>query len=305
MKSFVPHTRFTIVGLGQLGASLGLRLRALGAQNVNGIDIKDSVVAKAVDLGAVDQAATSIGETLENTDITILCAPLTSSIDFVLDHVDAFRFGSIVTDVGSVKGPIVRALRQPLFDHGVYFVGSHPMAGSEKAGLDHASADLFNDRICFLTPTEEDDEEMLMIMHNIWSAIGCSVIELDMDRHDSACAFTSHALHMTAAAAVKSVLVDGDVEAKQLSCAGGFRDHTRIASSNVHMWTEICKHNAPAILEALTTFEAELGQIRKILEAGDWENLAKTLAESKRLRDTWYKTIYETERGETHEQTEG
>ncbi|OVE81507.1 hypothetical protein BVY04_03055 [bacterium M21] len=288
MKTILTKTRVAIVGLGQLGASLGLRLKELGAKSVFGIDLDAAVIQQAVDAGAIDYGNTDAGEILPAVDMTVICTPLAAAIPFIQENLEEFRFGSIVTDVGSVKGAIIDAVREPLLAKGIYFIGSHPMVGSEQSGIDSASSDLYADRICFVTPTEDDDDEALQLVHDFWRPVGCCVIDLDVERHDRACAETSHLLHLTAAAAVNSVLGQGDVEAKLFACAGGFRDHTRIAAGDPGLWTEVCKQNAPAVLAAIQAHESELAKFRKAVELEDWTSISAMLGTAAESRAKWY-----------------
>ncbi len=305
MESIVKHSRVGIVGLGQLGGSLGLRFKELGCRSVLAVARRDESLQQAKDRGIIDGGSTVAGDILPLVDIVFICIPLTATLEFVRQNLAHFPPGSLVTDVGSVKGVIVRELRELLLGRGICFIGSHPMAGSEKSGLDHARAEMFQDCVCFVTPTEEDEEETLSLLGAFWREIGACVIELDAARHDQAAAFGSHMLHMISGAVVRSVLCQGDVEAQRLASAGGFRDSTRIASSEVSMWTEISKYNRDAILCGLAVFEAETAEIRKILEDQDWEALSKYLEEAKEARDGWLDSVEAKRSYRKKEQTLG
>lgn len=287
MKSVVTHSNVCIIGLGQLGGSLGLALRKAGARRVHGVALDEETITQAKEIGAIHDGTVKPEEALSDADITFLCTPLDASVEFVKNNIDSFRFGSVVTDIGSVKGSIIRELRGLLFEKGVYFVGSHPMAGSEKTGLAHASEGMYENVTCFLTPTDEDDEEVLRILHGFWGSVGCNVLELDAARHDQACAFASHMLHMIAAVAVQSILGEGDIDANHFACAGGFRDHTRIASSDTAMWVEVSKHNREAILAAMDVYSRQFKTIEKAIDESDWTTLEATLVSAKATRDAW------------------
>ncbi len=256
--------------------------------SVLGISRSDEAIDRAVKLGAIECGTTVASEILPHMDVVFVCTPLTPSVDFITDNIEHFRFGGIVTDIGSVKHSIVEAVRQPLYDRGVYFIGSHPMAGTEKSGMAHADASLSDGKICFMTTCEGDDHEALDIVRLFWSEIGCRVIELDPERHDMACANSSHMLHMISAGIVNAVLNSGDDEANSIACAGGFGDVTRIAGSDVGMWIDVCKHNRDAMLQAIDAYESEFSRIRAALESRDWDGMAAFLAHAKSARDQWH-----------------
>ncbi len=296
MNFAVKELHVAIVGLGQLGASLALRLKELECGDVMAVARRQETIDQALEQGMIDRGNTDAAEILPQADITFICVPLTASIDFAKDNVGHFRKGSIVTDVGSVKGSIVDALRPLFVERDLHFVGSHPMAGSEKSGIDAAAADLYQDAICFLTPTSEDCADFLRILSDVWQEIGSCVIELEAGRHDQAVAYSSHLLHMVSAAVVQCAMNQGDPEAQKISAAGGFRDVSRIAASNVEMWTEISKHNGAAIHKTLDVFISEMESIRDAFAAEDWDAVSAYLKVNKETRDEWF-ADYASERG--------
>lgn len=289
-RSIVNTSRVAIVGLGLLGGSLAKRLRAIKARSVFGVARRVEVLQKACDDGLLEAGSDDPSEILPVVDLTFICLPLTPTITFVEDNLDNFRPGSIVTDVGSVKGSIVQGVRDKLWERGVYFIGSHPMAGSEKSGIDHSIDDLYQDKIVFLTPTPDDEPDAIHLLRSFWEAIGAQVFELDAARHDSAVAYASHLPHLLAGAAVHSVLGQGDPDAQGLACAGGFRDFSRIAAANPDMWAQICEHNREAVLASLDIFEQRLATIRAAVENQDWATLRAELAEAATLRQAWHDT---------------
>ena len=173
----------------------------------------------------LDAASIHPEEVLPVVDITFICLPLSATINFVKENLAHFRPGSIVTDVGSVKKTVIEELRDLLYEKGVYFIGTHPMAGSEKSGIENSRADFFQDAIVFITPTAADNPDAIDLVRNFWTDIGSCPIEIDAERHDRALAFSSHALHLISASLCETVLKDGDLEAKNLSCAGSFRGY--------------------------------------------------------------------------------
>ncbi len=287
MQPILSHSRVTIVGLGQLGGSLAMRLRDLGCAEIYGVTRSRETLDRLLDTGTLDHAATDPHAILPITDICFLCMPLTASVRFVEENIEHFRPGSIVTDVGSVKGSIVAALRPMLAEKGVAFVGSHPMAGTELSGIDSADPKLYDGCICFLTPTEADDPDVLAVIRQYWEEIGACVLELPTDRHDAAVAYASHMLHLVSAGLVNTVLGEGDREARGLAAAGAFRDMTRVAGSDTAMWLDICKHNSKMILQAVDRFKEELDVIRAAVAGEQWDAVESFLEQARTARQEW------------------
>lgn len=160
---------------------------------------------------------------------------------------------------------------------GVAFIGSHPMAGSEKQGMEHASGDLFRDATCILTNDEHVHEDVLLLLQRFWERVGCHCIRMKAADHDSSVARISHIPHALSALCVHSALDGGDVKLLGLVSAGGFRDTTRVSMGEPSMWAEILAENAPAVLERLDEALSQLGQVRNWLAAGDKEALREWL----------------------------
>ncbi len=287
MSSIINTSRIAVVGLGQLGGSLIKRINAIGCTSVYAVARNESTIEIAMDLELLDAASTDAADILPVVDITFICLPLSATIDFVRMNVEHFRPGSIVTDIGSVKGPIVEAVRPPLLERGVYFVGGHPMAGTEKSGFEHSRPDLYENAIVFLTPTEDDEPMAVDMVQTFWRDIGACPIEIAADRHDAAVAYSSHVLHYAAAMLTKTVLNNGDIEGKTMAAAGGFRDTTRIAMSDPDMWTEITTFNRDHILAAVDTLQKELESVRNSLVASEFDDLNTYLRTAGNLRRMW------------------
>ena len=290
MASIVNTSRIAVVGLGQLGTSLAMKFKELGCREMLAVTRNEAALKQAVDDGILNAGSTDAEDILPVVDIVFLCTPLRPSIQFVKDNLQHFRFGSLVTDVSSVKAPIVEAIRPLLFQHGTWFIGSHPMAGSEKSGFDVGRADLYEKAVTFITPTEEDDTDAIRLLRQFWEALGALPIEMTPERHDQACAYSSHIGHLITAGLVKATLGQGDCEANAVACATGFKDTTRIASGNVNMWADICRLNKGAISRALTTFQDQMEHIKAAIEKEDWEAVSNFLQDGKSLRDTWMNT---------------
>lgn len=188
---------------------------------------------------------------------------------------------ALVTDVGSVKGSVVRALAPIL---GQRFIGSHPMAGSEKTGIDAARADLFQSSTCLLTPEEATDPSALKRLRDFWQLLGCRVIEMSPEQHDEKVARISHLPHMMAAVTTLAAL---RTDPSAVACvANGFRDTTRVAGGDPGLWTGIALENRDALLAQLHSASETLTELLEILGKPDEEELRRFLAEAQSLRGT-------------------
>ncbi len=272
--------KLTIIGPGLLGGSIGLAARhrklasrvALWARRPEAAD-------EAWKLGAADEATTDLAKAVDGAELVILATPIGVMESLAQQFKPALPDDCVVTDVGSVKYPVVTAL-----SHRVRrFVGSHPMAGSEQSGIEAARRDLFEKAVCIVTPTDATDKPALQLVHNFWKDIGCSVRTLSPAQHDEMVARISHLPHVVAAAVVNVVCSDG---AHPLNFVGpGFKDFTRIAGGPPEMWTEICQQNRQEIGRSLDALIEELGKLRTALENNDGIELKAMLKRAKHFRD--------------------
>jgi prephenate dehydrogenase len=269
-----------IVGVGLIGGSIGLALRKRDlAEKVIGIGRSEQRLAKALALGAVTSTTTSIAEGVSSADLVIVCTPVGEIADHVLQAADAAPGNAHLTDAGSTKGSIVAKVEAAL-PKGKRFVGSHPLAGAEKNGVDFARADLFEDRVVVVTPSENTDPTDLQAVGKFWQSLGANVISMSPDAHDRALATTSHLPHLVASAAAQ-ITPAADL---QLT-AGGWRDLTRIASSDPDLWLQILLDNRANILNSLAGFEKTMAEFRSALEQADAAKLRQLLMEGKLRRD--------------------
>lgn len=260
-----------VVGTGLIGGSVGLALRSVG-WHVTGVDSDEAIVARALEIGAVD----AIGEP-GPCDLAIVATPVGSLTELIQTMLDAGA--AIVTDVGGVKATITAAIDDPRF------VPGHPMAGSEQDGLDGADADLFRDSVWVLTPTENTDDDAFADVRQVVVSLGAQPIVIPPDRHDALVAMVSHVPHLTAATLMR--LADGKaVEHRALLrlAAGGFRDMTRIASGHPAIWPDICAENRDAITEVLAELVAELGSLQEMVANGDRDKVLEFLESARVAR---------------------
>ena len=264
--------RAQIVGTGLIGGSVGLALRSLG-WFVTGSDGADGAAERALELGAVD----AIGSD-PVAELVVLAVPVgavaSTAARALEDHPRA-----VVTDVGSVKGPIVATVDHPRF------VGGHPMAGSEQEGVDGSTADMFAGAVWVLTPTDATDPEAYALVHSLATAFGADVVTLSPDAHDQTVAVISHVPHLTAATLMRLASTKADEHATVLRlAAGGFRDMTRIAAGHPGIWPDICAENRTAIVETLDQLIAELGSVRDAVAAADRVELLAGLDGARQAR---------------------
>ncbi len=275
--------RVAIVGVGLIGGSLGLVLREKGAAgSVVGIDIDEGNLRAAKELGIVDECTTSL-EGVKGADLVVLATPVCTIIEVAERIRGLLKEGTIVTDVGSVKGEVVARV-EPLMPEGVHFVGGHPIAGTENSGPKAAFSSLFKGKRCILTPTERTDGMALRRVKELWELAGAEVVMMDPRRHDRICAAISHLPHIVAYSLVNTI---GDVEDEDLLhySAGGFRDFTRIAMSPARMWRDICLLNRDEILAVLDLYQDKLRSIRTMIENGDGEGLEKEFERSREVKE--------------------
>ena len=281
-----------IAGLGLLGGSLGL---ALAEKQVNRIGWarREETRTAALAINAVDEVHPELEEVLKKADIVILALPIPVILEYLPLCAKSCRPGTVVTDIGSIKSEIVSAADK-LFTNpeGPYFIGSHPMAGTEKSGINAAFAHLYKNADVFITYARNASGSAMAEVENLWQSISCHTAIIDASKHDRLVAETSHALHVVASALSLSILdhADGSEKlARFRGCATGFKDTSRIASSSPQMWREIVEHNTPAVLAALEEFEKSLECFKELIRQGDFDGFEKKFSKGKFLRDSWLK----------------
>jgi prephenate dehydrogenase len=280
--------KVTLMGVGLLGGSLGMALRKLAlAERVYGYVRRPASIAECVQAGAVDSASTNLAEAVRGADLVVLCTPLAQMPELVRAALHDLAPGTLVTDVGSVKGELVRQLEPMLAQRGVLFVGSHPMAGSEKTGVGAAKEDLFQNAICVVTPTAQAPEEQVRRTEALWRSVGGRTLRLSPEEHDELVARSSHLPHVLAAHLAGYVLDPHRGVAQPRLCANGFRDSTRIALGSPEMWRDIVLMNKNELQRALSEFKTQLGRFEALLEAGDAERIEGIFRVAKTLRDGW------------------
>lgn len=256
--------RAMVIGTGLIGGSVGMALRTNG-WHVSGTDASPGTAARAVELGALDVE----GED-RSADLVVVATPVHVAAGVIADVLSGLGWnpGAVVTDVGSVKGPLVAAVDRPRF------VGGHPMAGSEQVGIDGASAELFIGATWVLTPTPSTDPDAYALVRSVLAEFGANVVALDPLEHDRLVAVVSHVPHLTAATLMALAADLGEEHGALLQlAAGGFRDMTRIAAGQPTIWPGICDDNADAIVATLDLLIDSLGAMRRRVAERDLDSL--------------------------------
>ena len=255
-----------ILGVGLIGGSLGMALKARWlARRVVGVGRDAARLGTALQLGAVDAVTTDWQEGLAQADIVVLCTTVSHILGTLPDVLAMVQPGAVVTDVGSTKGAIVRQAAGA-----TNFVGSHPMAGSEKGGVEAATPTLFQGATWALTPTDTTDPQALQIIQTLAQEVGASTMVFTPEGHDAMVAVTSHLPHVMAAAFMRHAARTRDAYSDTPTlAAGSFADMTRIAASSPDIWRDVCLSNRDAVLAALKGFRAELDVIEAAVDAGD------------------------------------
>jgi prephenate dehydrogenase len=276
--------RLVIVGVGLLGGSVAKAVRARGlARDIVGVGRDEARLAVAVEDGALDRATTDLADGLRGADVAVLAAPVLTIERSLPAVAAAVAEGTLVTDVGSTKAAIVRAADALARARPFHFVGSHPMAGSDRAGYGVARADLFERATVIVTPTEATAPRAVKDITAFWEGIGGRVSVLDPATHDRVVAAISHLPHLAAFALVAGA---HRFEPSAFAFAArGFRDTTRVAASDPVVWQEIFHGNREALLASVALFRAALGEVERLVEGEDAAALQSWIGEVKALRE--------------------
>ena len=278
--------KMTIIGVGLLGASLAKACKERDlVEEVAGYGRNRENLEKARVLKVIDHCSTDLAEAVKDADLVVLCTPVTSIIPLIQNMISKIRPGTLITDVGSVKEPIVKEAEK-LVPEGVYFVGSHPIAGGENSGLEASTADLYQNAKCIVTPTGKTNNKALEKISALWQAVGMQVINLSAEEHDFVFGAVSHLPHIVVYALMNTLgalRTRDDREVTAFSGAG-LKDITRIASSDPVMWRDICLSNRNHSLDLIDRFQNKLDEIRSTIEKGDGEALKEEFMAANKYR---------------------
>jgi len=282
----IHFNKVAIIGVGLIGGSLAIILREKGiAKNIVGIGrgIKNLETAKK--LGVIDSYTQDVKEGVKDCDLVIAAIPVAGIAKVIKEALPSVKKGAIVTDVGSVKKNILDEIEKILPDI-VHFVGGHPVAGTENAGVEAAFPMLFQNRRCILTPTKKTNKAALEKVKRLWEIAGSEVILMDAEKHDKILAAVSHLPHVVAYCLVNTISNINDFNESLVKySAGGFKDFTRIASSPPEMWRDICLLNKDAILDVIQRFQKTLNGLEVMIKKSDGDGLQKEFEKAKGVRD--------------------
>jgi prephenate dehydrogenase len=274
--------RVAVVGTGLIGGSVGLALAARGF-DVVGFDRDDSRLVRAKQLGAITEVAASLDDAVAGAELVIVAVPVGAIAAVVVAALDAGA--AVVTDVGSVKGPVVADVERERPDSSARFVGGHPMAGSEQEGVDGADATLFVGSTWTLTPTANTDERAYTLVLRVVRDLGAEVVTVTPSHHDELVAIVSHVPQLAASTLMDVATANEDDRRTMLRlAAGGFRDMTRIAAGHPGIWPDILATNRDAVLAALDNYVGALLHAREIVASGAREDLLALLERARSAR---------------------
>jgi len=275
--------KITILGVGLIGASFALAMKQYGlCHEVVGCGRRKENLQKAKDKTIIDSFELDPAKACDGSDLILFSTPVGSFIDIGKRIRSSLKRGAIVTDAGSVKGKLVYDM-ETLMPDGICFVGAHPIAGSDRSGIDTATAYIFKDAKCIITPTEKTDRDTLESIIQIWKTFGSTVELINPYEHDRIFATVSHLPHLLAYAIMNTV---ADIDSSYLRlCGQGFIDTTRIASSSPELWRDICILNRENLLDYIYIFQKNLDRLSQYLRASDSESLEKEFKKARTLRE--------------------
>ncbi|MEW8507913.1 MAG: prephenate dehydrogenase/arogenate dehydrogenase family protein [Candidatus Thiodiazotropha sp.] len=280
--------KLAIIGVGLIGGSVALALKEEGVvKEVVGCGRGKDNLLKAQSLGVIDHYTHDVASAVKGADMVLLAVPLGAMRATLEAMRGQLADDAVVTDAGSVKGSVVNDVRAVFAEMPGFFVPGHPIAGTERSGAEAAFAELYRNRRVILTPVAETDRQALQRVERMWRHCGAEIVEMTVEHHDEVLAATSHLPHMLA-----FTLVDSLAQLKENNeifsfAAGGFRDFTRIASSNPRMWRDICIANQRSLSEMLTRFAGELQELTVLLQQGDEKGLLEIFERAKQVRDSY------------------
>jgi prephenate dehydrogenase len=270
----IQFNNVTIIGVGLIGGSLGKVLKEKDlAHTVTGAGSGRATLELAIKTGVIDRMGQVLSQSVEDADLVVLASPVGAFERIVTVIAPGLKRGAILTDVGSVKGELVKRI-EAMLPAGVHYVPGHPIAGKEKHGVAEASEALFRGAKCILTPTTKTDKQALEAVKALWSAVGANVVLMDADAHDHIFAAVSHLPHAAAFAMVNTVAEFSAGPENYISFSGaGFRDFTRIAASSPEMWRDVCLLNGTNIVEMIEQYQSALNSIKTAIEHQDADML--------------------------------
>ena len=280
--------RLALIGCGLMGGSFALAVReAALVQTIAGFSASEKTRQRALELKVIDQACTSVAEAVQGADLVLLAVPVGAMKATFAAMRDVLLPNALLMDVGSTKCDVVAAAVATLGERLGCFVPAHPIAGKERAGIEHAESTLYQDRRTILTPLPTTSIHRLQAAHAVWTAIGSQVGTLTPEAHDATFAAVSHLPHLLAFAAVNALTAQPQGAAFLDMAGPGFRDFSRIAASDAAVWRDILSANHAEVLTQMAHFRAALDQFENALKQGDTAALQGLIQQASEIRSAW------------------
>ncbi|WP_271273379.1 bifunctional prephenate dehydrogenase/3-phosphoshikimate 1-carboxyvinyltransferase [Aliamphritea hakodatensis] len=291
MSGFLAQ-RIAVIGLGLIGGSLAKALRERGlCRTVIGYDRNPDELAAGLRLGVIDEVADSLVAAAEQADVIVLAVPVKVMESVLAELKPVVKDTTVITDVGSVKGNVVRAAEAIYGNMPARFIPGHPIAGSEKSGVAAADSGLFKSHKVIITPLPDSDADAVTLISRMWQLVGAEVLRMPVDRHDEVLAATSHLPHLLAFSLVDTLSQEQERNNIFRYAAGGFRDFTRIAASDPTMWHDVGIANKAAILSKIDEFTEGLAQLRQAIETEDSRTMLGVFTRAKAAREHFSKIL--------------
>lgn len=267
----MTDSRTAILGLGLMGGSIAMGLRARGYEGtITGYARRPETLARALQGGMIDEGGDDAAAVVADADLVILGVPILTMGPLLKACLPGLKPGAVVTDVGSTKACLADELPRVLSGSGAEFVGSHPIAGSEQQGLEAATSHLYDEAVVVVTPVPASDVGKVRKVRAFWEGLGSRVVEMAPTEHDALLARTSHLPHLGAAGLSLAVGRDG-AQLAGLFCGSGFDDATRIAAGSPDVWLDILRTNREALLEELPAFIQSIQDLQDLMRSSNWE----------------------------------
>ena len=296
MNSLLNGKKIVIVGLGLIGGSVARGLSALNADmDIVGVGRNSLTLQNAVDDGSIASYSTDLKVACKDADLVLIAVPSLSVEQVLSDLKEVVTDNMVITDAASVKEVVVESAQRIFGRIPPGFVPGHPIAGSEHSGYEASFPELYRNRKVILIPLEASAPEAVSLVTALWEALGAEVVEMDVARHDAVLAATSHLPHLLAFALVDTLSQQGESEEIFRYAAGGFRDFTRIASSDPHMWRDIFLANGQATANVLDLYIEDLGRLRAAMLDKNAEVLMETFRRAKKSRDNFMAMLSDKE----------
>ena len=280
--------RICIIGVGLIGGSFAAGLKQSNqVHTIVGYGRNEANLIKAQELMVIDEYSLDISEALKDVDLVLIATPV-NSFKAILEMIKPYITEQvIVTDVGSTKASVINIAKQVFGHMPKNFIPAHPIAGKEQSGVEAAQADLFNNKRVIITPEDNSNALSVSAVSALWQSVGAKVEVMDADKHDDLLAMTSHLPHMLAFS-LMDYLMSSNPDACHYA-AGGFKDFSRIASSDAVMWRDICINNPDQIIKHIEGYQESLSRIAHLIKNNQPEELEKLFSDAKSARDNWLK----------------